>query len=219
MESSIFRDLDGIVDSILSPYHTLEEVLPSDCEASPVWMEFDCWVDSQKVDMRTSESPLLLNICGIPASGKSYWAEEWLLENTPCLHISFDAIMEALSGYQADYLLDKENAFSRWELPARFLGYRLLLLRNGWPILFEHSNTLREHVDLYKKIKSLGYRIHMVYIDATPEMVIKRLALRNRFFPEDQVEKRWHRLIDLLPEYQEIVDNFKVVPPWKNVEN
>lgn len=75
MESSIFRDLDGIVDSILSPYHTLEEVLPSGCDAGPVWMDFDCWVDSQKVDMRTSESPLLLNICGIPASGKSYWAE------------------------------------------------------------------------------------------------------------------------------------------------
>ena len=73
MESSIFRDLDGIVDSILSPYHTLEEVLPSGCDAGPVWMDFDCWVDSQKVDMRTSESPLLLNICGIPASGKSYW--------------------------------------------------------------------------------------------------------------------------------------------------
>ena len=80
MESSIFRDLDGIVDSILSPYHTLEEVLPSGCDAGPVWMDFDCWVDSQKVDMRTSESPLLLNICGIPASGKSYWAEEWLSE-------------------------------------------------------------------------------------------------------------------------------------------
>ena len=33
MESSIFRDLDGIVDSILSPYHTLEEVLPSGCDS------------------------------------------------------------------------------------------------------------------------------------------------------------------------------------------
>ena len=102
MESSIFRDLDGIVDSILFPYHTLEEVLPPGCEAGPVWMEFACWVDSQKVDIRASESPLFLNICGIPASGKSYWAEKWLSENGPCLHIAFDAIMEALSGYQAD---------------------------------------------------------------------------------------------------------------------
>ena len=107
MESSIFRDLDGIVDSILSPYHTLEEVLPSGCDAGPVWMDFDCWVDSQKVDRRTPESPLLLNICGIPASGKSYWAEEWLSENGPCLHIAFDSIMEALSVYQADYSLDR----------------------------------------------------------------------------------------------------------------
>ena len=48
MESSIFRDLDGIVDSILSPYHTLEEVLPSGCDAGPVWMDFDCWVDSRE---------------------------------------------------------------------------------------------------------------------------------------------------------------------------
>ena len=142
-------------------------------------------------------------------------------QNGPCLHIAFDAIMEALSGYQADYSLDRENAFLRWELPARFLGYRLLLLglRNGWPILFEHSNALREHVDLYKKIKSLGYRIHMVCIDATPEMVIKRLARRNRFFPEEQVKKRWDCLIDLLPEYQKIVDDFKLIQPWKNVEN
>ena len=110
MESSIFRDLDGIVDSILFPYHTLEEVLPPGCEAGPVWMEFACWVDSQKVDIRASESPLFLNICGIPASGKSYWAVKWLSENGPCLHIAFDAIMEALSGYQADYSLDREKA-------------------------------------------------------------------------------------------------------------
>mgnify|MGYP000057913763 FL=1 len=120
MESLIFRDLEGIVDSILFPYHTLEEVLPPGCEAGPVWMEFACWVDSQKVDIRASESPLFLNICGIPASGKSYWAEKWLSENGPCLHIAFDAIMEALSGYQADYSLDREKAFLRWELPARF---------------------------------------------------------------------------------------------------
>lgn len=111
MESLIFRDLEGIVDSILFPYHTLEEVLPPGCEAGPVWMEFACWVDSQKVDIRASESPLFLNICGIPASGKSYWAEKWLSENGPCLHIAFDAIMEALSGYQADYSLDREKAF------------------------------------------------------------------------------------------------------------
>ena len=185
MESLIFRDLEGIVDSILFPYHTLEEVLPPGCEAGPVWMEFACWVDSQKVDIRASESPLFLNICGIPASGKSYWAEKWLSENGPCLHIAFDAIMEALSGYQADYSLDREKAFLRWELSARFLGYRLLLLglRNGWPILFEHSNALREHVDLYKKIKSLDIGFIWCASMTTPEMVIKRLAPEESFFP------------------------------------
>ena len=119
MESSIFRDLDGIVDSILFPYHTLEEVLPPGCEAGPVWMEFACWVDSQKVDIRASESPLFLNICGIPASGKSYWAEKWLSENGLVAY-RFRRYHGALSGYQADNLLDRENAFLRWELPARF---------------------------------------------------------------------------------------------------
>ena len=73
-------------------------------------------------------------------------------------------------------------------------------------------------MDLYKKIKSLGYRIHMVCIDATPEMVIKRW-LGGIVFPEEQVKKRWDCLIDLLPEYQKIVDDFKLIQPWKNVEN
>ena len=107
MESSIFRDLDGIVDSILSPYHTFGvRVLPPGREAGPVWMDFACWVDSQKVDMRASESPLLLNICGIPASGViRIGRRKWLIQkNGPCLDIAFDAIMEALSGYSSGLL-------------------------------------------------------------------------------------------------------------------
>ena len=61
MESSIFRDLDGIVDSILFPYHTLEEVLPPGCEAGPVWMEF-AWLGRQtkRWIVRASESTLIL---------------------------------------------------------------------------------------------------------------------------------------------------------------
>ena len=141
--------------------------------------------------------------------------------------------MERESGADSYLLYEEElkrlvRAFVRCDsLMVRCYGNRELSaadffclgLRNGWPILFEHSNALREHVDLYKKIKSLGYRIHMVCIDATPEMVIKRLARRNRFFPEEQVKKRWDCLIDLLPEYQKIVDDFKLIQPWKNVEN
>lgn len=38
-------------------------------------------------------------------------------------------------------------------------------------------------MDLYKKIKSLGYRIHMVCIDATPRNGYQKIGSEESFFP------------------------------------
>ena len=47
----------------------------------------------------------------------------------------------------------------------------------------------------------------------------QKIGSEESFFPGGASKKRWDCLIDLLPEYQKIVDDFKLIQPWKNVEN
>ena len=59
----------------------------------------------------------------------------------------------------------------------------------GGLFLFEHSNALREHVDLYKKIKeswiSDSYGVHR----CDTRNGYQKIGSEESFFPEEQVKK------------------------------
>lgn len=167
---------------------------------------------------RLSSKPRLINVCGLPGSGKT-----WELDRLEALYpgyfrLAFDQIMENLSGYQQDYRQNRARAFQRWERPARVLGYYVLTraLENRWPVLFEHGNTPPQHLGLYQIIKYRhGYHLEIRWLKSAPEVVRPRLAARPRHFPQEELENRWLEFQRLLPAYRALADEFVELEGWK----
>lgn len=159
-----------------------------------------------------------INIAGLPASGKSFWAKKFLEKNPEYIYISFDFIMEKFPEYQKEYKLDPKLAFERWELPAKYLGYYLLFkaIYLGYPILFEHSNANIEHIELYTSIRSFYYDLSIFFIDADPSLVLPRLCKRVRFFPESRIKERWISINQINPFLEKIAQHFYKIEPWKD---
>ena len=122
--------------------------------------------------------------------------------------------MENLSPYRDDFReVGPAAAFERWERPARHLGYTLLdtCIDRGYSILFEHGNATPAHVDLYRRVKSLGYRIEILFIDVDPRVAASRAASRERYFPPGLLDRR-HAIIQQLNEtYKKIADTFNTI--------
>lgn len=158
-----------------------------------------------------------MNVSGLPGAGKTSMARRLLQQNPHWVYIGFDELMEALPAYRAEAAADPEAAFRRWELPARFAGYALLkeCIERRFSIIFEHSNANNAHIGLYRKIMEAGYEVEIRFIDATPELVLPRVAARPRFFPPEGVTERWTLLQRLLPEYQKTVTRFSILGAWK----
>ena len=124
--------------------------------------------------------------------------------------------MESILYYQVDMKNDPQYAFTKWEIPARILGYEILieLISKGLPILFEHSSANFQHVELFKYIKEkLGYKIEMHFVPiALKDALIrvkKRERLTKRYTPEELVVDRKLFLQQNLSYYKNIVDVFK----------
>jgi probable phosphoglycerate mutase len=197
------------VETILYSHLVNSFCIPKDINIHGVIEELHRIILEKSQKAAPVKNPYLINIMGLPACGKSHRAKRILKFNRNILYISFDSIMESCSYYKAVYVVNKEEAFRQWELPAKIAGYQLLTMgvEKRVPILFEHSNSVPEHVSLYKEIANTGYKIIIKYIPAPPEIVIPRLQNRARFFPESQIHERWKIMQNLLPEYKA---NFKV---------
>lgn len=163
-----------------------------------------------------TDQPHFIHMAGIPGSGKSTYAKQ-LYQTRPqmsgALFIAFDQVMEQLSGYQA--LDDPIAAFAAWELPARALGYQLLLsgLEAGCSILFDHSGAHPAHLPLMTALSHENrYRTEMVYLKAEPKQVLsyiqQREKITRRHTPEQLVHERYQLLEDLMPQYEKTVHQF-----------
>lgn len=206
-----------VINEIISPAKTFVDALPSDCNVKLAQEEYEYFRIQSERNAQPLDSPYLINVAGLPASGKSFYIKELLQSHPGAVYVSFDRVMESWSEYKAEEKEDNESAFDRWELAARVAGYELLdfCLERKYPVLFEHSNANEAHLALYKAIMSAGYRVEIRYIDATPELVLPRLALRRRYFPPREVIVRDKLLQRLNPRYQQIVDRFETIIPWK----
>lgn len=209
--------MQKIIDEILFPHTTLSRIFPPDADLKAVKSEIRAAVKRALAGVRPVDRPRLINVCGLPASGKSAVCKAIKAERPELLYISFDALMEELPVYLAEHLKDRRKSFERWEIPARFAGYQLLkqAVRHKLPILFEHSNADPRHVELYQKIRQAGYTVDIRYIDAAPDLVLPRLASRERFFSPERTRERAAILSELLPDLRRTADDFTVLTPWK----
>ena len=163
--------------------------------------------------------PLLIHLCGIPGSGKTTYTTKFLTNSSHHHYefglVQFDSVMESLSGYQKERQeLGLKQAFERWELPARTIGYNLLqaLVEAKRNIFFDHSATNKKHIDLISAIKEKGYTVEMHFIECTVAEASKRVKEREaqvqRHTPMSLISERSQLLDELLPQYQLLADKF-----------
>src|SRR5262249_14951364 len=106
--------------------------------------EADSIIRQALVSSERAEHPRMIHMCGIPGSGKTTYTTAWLERNNSFAVVQFDNVLECLSGYRRDRdELGPIEAFARWELPARAIGYHCLqaLVENRRHIIFDHSAT------------------------------------------------------------------------------
>jgi predicted ABC-type ATPase len=172
-------------------------------------------IDHALASSQKQDEPLLIHLCGIPGSGKSTYARQFLNQNPHYTLVQFDHVMESLPGYQSDKKqLGIVEAFSKWELPARAIGYHLLqaLVENSRNIFFDHSAAFIAHVNLINKLKAKGYGIQMHYLPCDPNIALNRVQEREkviqRHTPEKLIWEREALLKELIPQYRLLVDSF-----------
>ncbi len=156
---------------------------------------------------KPSKSPELLQVSGIPGSGKSTFCATHAAKGF--LYLSFDKIMSQLSGYQTELSRHgAEQAFRKYEMPARIIGYELLrrALNLHLNIMLEHSGCNPAHIELFQNIKKIGYKTTVDFILCDTELAVKRAALRekeiNRHVPERLIVERAEKFKQYIAAYR-----------------
>ena len=115
--------------------------------------------------VKPSASPKLMQVSGVPGAGKSTYCK--MHKSGEYLYLSFDEIMVSLQGYQQELLLrGMQEAFKKYEMIARVIGYELLsrAIKKRINIMLEHSGTNEAHLELFRNITTMGYKTVVNFI-------------------------------------------------------
>lgn len=166
----------------------------------------------------SSDHPILVHMLGIPGAGKSTFYRNHHSRFADYVFVSFDEIMEALPAYQSDLQkLGSVAAFSRWELPARVIGYELLsrAIAAKKNIFLDHGGSPLAHQELLQNIKALNYQTEMFWIKCDLDKAIRRTSERakitKRHTPPQMIVERQELIRALAPRYKKIVDKFHII--------
>ena len=184
--------------------------------------EFDVLIHDYLKDAVSVENPTLIQISGIPGSGKTTFSKQAIFE--PYLYLNCDTVMERIPAYNQQLFLNgSEQAFAQWEMPARIIGYQILLkaIKRRINILFEHSGGNQAHIELFQNIKKLGYSTELIFLDCDREVAYKRIQERmlrtHRFTPRHLVDERADVAKAFLKKYQQIADKVTVLDTTEGV--
>ena len=175
--------------------------------------KYDTIIDKYLNMSHSQQNPLVIHLAGIPGAGKTtfYYSRSWPQH----VFIAFDNIMEDISDYQKDLKkYGTATAFSKWEIPARIIGYELLRrsVLEHKNIFFDNGGSSQAHLSLMKNIKNYGYKSEMYYISCPLDTAISRAAIRekelNRHIPVETIQQRYIKTINNIKEYKKIVDKF-----------
>jgi predicted kinase len=164
---------------------------------------------------RLNEMRTVYVLAGIPGAGKTTFVKKMIAEgNFPdtAYILDPDRLMEALPEYLNDRLkYGKEEAFKKWELPARELAYSFLVeaIRICADIIIDMGAARKEIYNILKKMKLENkYYIKMYWLETSLDVALKRIASRERFTPKEMVLKRMETLKELKESYLTLADEF-----------
>ena len=209
--------IENITTSVTGyPYSNLKETIPDGVDKEEIAAVYEEIINEYLQKGKAQEIPSLINVSGIPGSGKSTFCKKLLdmAVNSCAIYIGFDSIMENKRlPYIKEEINHPEEAFQRWELSARIAGYELLrrAIGNKFLIIFDHSSALSQHVDLFNLFLSEGYEVHFNFVFISEEEAKKRVQNRKRHVPQYYIEERNQNIQKLLPEYKQICTTFKQI--------
>ena len=130
--------------------------------------------------------PVLVVVCGLPGSGKSYFSRN-LFSRLPLLVLESDRLRKTLF---------PNPTYSKEESARLFRACHELtwdLLREGVSVLLDATNLVEGHRDpLYQIADRLDAKLILVQVTAAPEAIHQRLAARaTGADPEDSSSAGW----------------------------
>ena len=169
------------------------------------------------VCVESQNQPIAILMGGSPASGKSTFLKkyaEYLLQDE-ILKIDADEIRSKLPEYKG------YNA-TQTHLETKDIVNTLLSNRNiGIPCLFDviydgTMNNTKSYLPLISLLKSLGYKVFMVYIDNVPKEVaiersLQRYKKSGRFVPIEVIEDFFDKGKSAMEQIKKEVDGYMVV--------
>lgn len=117
--------------------------------------------------------PSLIVITGLPGTGKTYFAKK-LADKIPVVVIGSDILRKTL--FPKPNYSQQESALL-FQTIHRLIDY---LLKNGISLILDATNlTEQSREPLYNIADRLGTKLILVWIEAPPEVVRKRLEMRQ----------------------------------------
>lgn len=169
-----------------------------------------------------SDEPIAILMGGSPASGKSTFLRKYApyLLSEELLRIDADEVRSKLPEYEG------WNA-SQTHLETKDIVNTLLSDRTiGMPCKFDviydgTMNNTKAYIPLIKLLRTLGYKIFVVYIDNVPKDVIEKRALERykksgRFVPLEVIDDFFSKGKTALNEIKKLVDGYMVVDGGSN---
>ncbi|MDW7694418.1 zeta toxin family protein [Flammeovirgaceae bacterium SG7u.111] len=212
------KNLEQLITDINSlSFDNIVTTLPNEVDEKEVIEEFQLLKDNMLNSVVPQQDKLLIHMAGLPGSGKSTYCENVLLKKLvreEILYLGFDDVMEKISFYQEEKKKDIVNAFKRWEIPARILGYEILVkaFEKNLSVLFDNGASNARHLEIIELFQENNYRIKMYYLGGTPQQLIPRVAQREaegkRHLPLEEMESRYNSLQKVLEKYKIVVDDF-----------
>jgi predicted ABC-type ATPase len=164
-----------------------------------------------------NKEPIAILMGGSPASGKSTFLRKYApyLLKEEILRVDADEIRAKLPEYKG-YNASQTQAETK-DIVNTLLSNRTIGIPCKYDIIYDGTmNSTKSYLPLIQLLKSLGYKIFIVYIDKVPEEVVKKRALERyqksgRFVPMEVIEDFFGKGKTALNQLKEDVDGYMVV--------
>ena len=148
--------------------------------------------------------PKLIVCCGIPGSGKTYYAKEYIEKNPNTVHLSSDSIRAKLYGDES-IQGDPNEVFSLMQSRA------IEALNNGQSVVYDATNMTRKDRSYIISQCPKFAKIEAHVIFAPIETCIERDTARERTVGKEVIDRMLKRF--QAPYYDEGIDEIKVILP------
>jgi len=157
-------------------------------------------------------TPTVYAMAGIPGAGKTTFMRDALARRyfpQGAFILNPDLVMECIPAYHADHAsMGPEDAFLKWEMPARTLAYELVAQAGakGVPIIKDMGLVRAENWRILMDLRAKGYKIIIHHIICDVNEAVRRCATRERHFPAQRIYERARELDVLMAEFAGIAD-------------